>query len=142
MKKFVLSTGFTLLSLSISNPVHAASFRNLYVFSDSLGSPGNIFNLTTALNQIPPELVPPGLEIPPVTPTVPPYDEDGRFSNGLVWVDYLAEELGLTLTASTELSVLFPGSQEQSVLTVDPSSGEFIISPFFNGLTATESVNF
>ncbi|MEL7036255.1 MAG: SGNH/GDSL hydrolase family protein [Cyanobacteria bacterium J06592_8] len=142
MKKVILSSGFTLLSLSISNPANAASFQNLYVFSESLGSPGNIFNLTTALNQIPPELIPPGLEIPPVTPTVPPYDQDGRFSNGLVWVDYLAEELGLTLTASTELSVLFSGSQEQSVLTVDPSSGEFIISPFFNGLTATESINF
>ncbi len=140
MKKIILSTGFTLLSFSISTQAEAASFSNLYVFSESLSSPGNIFNVTNALNQIPPELVPPGTEIPPVTPPVPPYDQDGRFSNGLVWVDYLAQEIGLTLTPSTELSVLFPGSPKQSPLT--QLNGELIISPFFNGTTATQSVNF
>ncbi|MEB3279113.1 MAG: SGNH/GDSL hydrolase family protein [Lyngbya sp.] len=142
MKKIILSTGLTVLSFTVSTQAEAASFSKLYVFGDSLSDSGNIFNLTTDLNQIPPQLIPPGLEIPPVTPPVPPYDEDGRFSNGLVWVDYLAENLGLTLTPSTELSVLFPGSQEQATLTTDPISGELIISPFFNGMTATQSVNF
>lgn len=142
MKKIILSTGLTLLSFGLSTQAEAASFSQLYIFSDSLSDSGNIFNLTADLNQIPPELIPPGLEIPPVTPPVPPYDEDGRFSNGLVWVDYLAEDLGLTPTPSTELSVLFPGSQEQSILTADPNSGELIVSPFFNGITATQSVNF
>lgn len=142
MKKVILSTGFTLLSFSIYSQAEAASFSNLYVFGDSLSDSGNILNITTALNQIPPELLPPGLTIPPITPPVPPYDQAGRFSNGLVWVDYLAQDLGLTLTPSTELSVLFPGSTLQSSLTIDPNSGEFIISPFFNGITATQSVNF
>ncbi|WP_413161595.1 SGNH/GDSL hydrolase family protein [Capilliphycus salinus ALCB114379] len=142
MKKIILSTGFALLSFNLSTQAEAASFSKLYVFGDSLSDSGNIFNVTTALNQIPPQLIPPGFEIPPPTPPVPPYDEDGRFSNGLVWVDYLAENLGLTSTPSTELSVLFPGSQDKSFLTLDPNSGELIISPFFNGMTATQSVNF
>lgn len=142
MKKILLSTGFTLFASLLSTPAAAVSFSNIYTFSESLSSPGNIFNVTTAFNQLPPELIPPGIDIPPVIPFVPPYDADGRFSNGLVWVDYLAEDLGITLTPSTELSVLFPGSDVLSPLAFDPNTGAPIISPFFNGATATTSVNF
>ncbi len=142
MKKIILSTGCTLFCLTLPTPAEAVSFNKIYSFSESLSSPGNIFNVTTALNQLPPQLIPPGTEIPPVIPPVPPYDADGRFSDGLVWVDYLAEDLGITLTPSTELSVLFPGSDTLSPLAFDPDSGELIISPFFNGATATTSINF
>ena len=52
---------------------------NIFVFGDSLSDAGNSFALT--FKAIPPE---------------PPYFS-GRFSNGLVAVEYLAEDLGLTL---------------------------------------------
>lgn len=63
----------------------ATSFDNLYIFGDSLSDTGNIFNLT-------------GGAFPP-----PPYAA-GRFSNGDVWVDYLAEDLGLQIDPFTALT--------------------------------------
>ncbi|HEY9768613.1 MAG TPA: hypothetical protein V6C71_08930 [Coleofasciculaceae cyanobacterium] len=85
-----------------------------YVFSDSLSDPGNIFNATKASQPFD-ELF--DVDIP-LTPPSPPYFE-GRFSNGLVWVEQLAAELDLSLTPSTELSVLFPGSKINFPLTLD-----------------------
>jgi phospholipase/lecithinase/hemolysin len=54
-------------------------YTQIFVFGDSLSDNGNSFALTFGA-------------IPPA----PPYDS-GRFSNGLVAVEYLAEDLGLTL---------------------------------------------
>ncbi len=55
------------------NPSHSdPSYSGIYVFGDSLSDTGNLFSLTGS---------------PP-----PPYFE-GRFSNGLVWVEYLAQSL-------------------------------------------------
>lgn len=51
----------------------------IFIFGDSLSDSGSSFALT--FGAIPPE---------------PPYDS-GRFSNGLVAVEYLAEDLGFTL---------------------------------------------
>jgi phospholipase/lecithinase/hemolysin len=76
-KKAIATTGFFLLSFLFPLRASAASFSNLYVFGDSLSDQGNVFNAT-------------GGAIPPS----PPYF-DGRFSNGLLWVDYLAQDLGL-----------------------------------------------
>ena len=55
------------------------NYSQIFVFGDSLSDTGNSFALT--LGAIPPE---------------PPYFS-GRFSNGLVAVEYLSEDLGLTL---------------------------------------------
>ena len=55
----------------------AASFTEMYIFGDSLSDTGNIFDFTAG-------------NIPPS----PPFFE-GRFSNRLIWIDYLAEDLGL-----------------------------------------------
>ncbi|MBD1807889.1 SGNH/GDSL hydrolase family protein [Microcoleus sp. FACHB-SPT15] len=77
MNKKAVATGFFLLSFLFPLRASAASFSNLYVFGDSLSDQGNVFNAT-------------GGAIPPS----PPYF-DGRFSNGLVWVDYLVQDLGL-----------------------------------------------
>ena len=55
------------------------NYSQIFVFGDSLSDSGNSFALT--LGAIPPE---------------PPYFA-GRFSNGLVPVEYLSEDLGLTL---------------------------------------------
>ncbi|MBE9127222.1 SGNH/GDSL hydrolase family protein [Coleofasciculus sp. LEGE 07092] len=125
----------------------AAMFTKMYVFGDSLSDPGNIFNITKAANNPPPELLqllPPGTQIPPVEPipSVPPYDQDGRFSNDLVWVDYLAQDLGLDLTPSTELSVFSPTIPLPSPITIDPTTLQPVVSPYFLGTTATQGVNF
>ena len=117
----------------------AANFRKMYIFSDSSSDAGNIFNATTAANNLPPNQIPPGF--PPPTPPSPPYDS-GRFSNGFLWVEYVAQELGIELTLSTDLSVLFPGSDVFSPITQDPVTGQPIVSLFYNGSTSTTSVNF
>jgi phospholipase/lecithinase/hemolysin len=77
MNKKAVATGFFLLSFLFPLKASAASFSNLYVFGDSLSDQGNVFNAT-------------GGAVPPS----PPYF-DGRFSNGPLWVDYLAQDLGL-----------------------------------------------
>lgn len=141
MKTPIVALGFTVFSFMLPTEALAATFSKMYVFGDSLSDPGNIFNATTAANNLPPEQIPPGTEIPPVEPPVPPYDEDGRFSNGRVWSDYLAEELEINLIPSTELSVLFRGSNIPSPIAF-PEDGQPQVSPFFNGATATNSVNF
>ncbi|MBO1346330.1 MAG: cadherin-like domain-containing protein [Hormoscilla sp. GUM202] len=63
--------------------------RTLFVFGDSLSDTGNVFNLTSALgNPFPPS---------------PPYF-DGRFSNGPVAVEILAEQLDLSLSQDTNFA--------------------------------------
>ncbi|MEQ8538071.1 MAG: SGNH/GDSL hydrolase family protein [Coleofasciculus sp. D1-CHI-01] len=136
MKKPIIALGFTVFSFMLPTEALAATFSKMYVFGDSLSDPGNIFNATTAANILLPEQN----EIP-IEPPVPPYDEDGRFSNGLVWSDYLAEDLGINLIPSTELSVLFPGSNIPSPIAFT-DDGQPQVSPYFNGATATNSVNF
>jgi len=140
MKKPIIALGFTVFSFMLPAEAIAATFSKMYVFGDSLSDPGNIFNATKAANNLPPEQIPPGTEIPPIEPPVPPYDEDGRFSNDLVWSDYLAQDLGINLIPSTELSVFPPGSDNRSPLAF--IDGQLQVSPFFNGATATNSVNF
>lgn len=81
MKKQILTTGFVLFSFLLPFKASAASFSQLYVFGDSLSDTGNSFNATG---------------IPPS----PPYYQ-GRFSNGPIWVDYLASDLGLSAQQQT-----------------------------------------
>lgn len=69
---------------------NAFNLTGFYVFSDSLSDVGNFYALTG--NQLPPSQL--GYF-------------DGRFSNGPVWVDYLAPQLGLTSSRQTNFS--FPG---------------------------------
>jgi phospholipase/lecithinase/hemolysin len=61
----------------------AAPYRKLYVFGDSLSDTGNVFNASQQYL---------GTGAPPS-----PYYQ-GRFSNGPVWIDYLAQTLNLTPT--------------------------------------------
>ena len=62
----------------------AVPFRGIVVFGDSLSDTGNVFAVT--------ELV-----LEESIPVSPPYFR-GRFSNGPVWVEILAEMLGLKLS--------------------------------------------
>ncbi|MBD1893518.1 SGNH/GDSL hydrolase family protein [Coleofasciculus sp. FACHB-712] len=77
MKKQILATGFVLFSFLLPLKAVAASFDRIYVFGDSLSDTGNVFNLTGGSS-----------------PKAPPYYQ-GRFSNGPIWVDALANKLGL-----------------------------------------------
>ncbi|NEO24192.1 MAG: SGNH/GDSL hydrolase family protein [Moorea sp. SIO4A5] len=106
-------------------------FTNLYVFGDSLSDPGNVFNISKASNQVNPTI--------PITPQSPPYFQ-GRFSNGPVWVDYLADSLEIDLKPSTDLSVVLPDSPILSPITITPDGPR--VSFFFNGATTNQSVNF
>ncbi|MBD2439658.1 SGNH/GDSL hydrolase family protein [Nostoc sp. FACHB-110] len=58
-------------------------FSNLYIFGDSYSDIGNAFNATGGILAAPPNYY-------------------GRFSNGYLWVDYLADNLEISLQPSTE----------------------------------------
>ena len=124
-----------LTGLEFRLPSAVPTFSKIYAFGESLSDPGNIFNATTSV-QSSQEIS--GLDIP-VIPASPPYFE-GRFSNGPIWVDNLAEDLGLTITPYTELPVFSPELPLASSVTLISSSLEG--SPFLNGATTTSSVNF
>lgn len=66
----------------------ASTIQNIYAFGDSLSDPGNVFSASALVA---------GAGLPP-----PPYFE-GRFANGYLWVDYLAERLGLQLLPIVQL---------------------------------------
>ena len=71
-----------------STVVHAAQFSNLYVFGDSLSDVGQFSTVTGGL-------------VPPASLGY----FDGRFSNGPVWVDYLAAALGVSSTTQTNFAI-------------------------------------
>lgn len=125
VKKQVLATGVVLFSLLLPLEATAAEFNRIYIFSDSLSDQGNVFNVTRSANQLEPSL--------PIIPASPPYF-NGRYSNGPIWAEYLADSLGIVLTPSTNLAVGAP-------ITITPN-GEFGVNYFFNGATTTQSVNF
>ncbi len=89
MKKQIIATGFFLFSFML--PLKASAnqkIEQIYTFGDSLSDVGNVFNATSQLNNA---------GNPP-----PPYF-NGRFSNGPVWVEYLAKRLKLQPAPYTTL---------------------------------------
>ncbi|HAJ61964.1 MAG TPA: GDSL family lipase [Cyanobacteria bacterium UBA8543] len=107
MNKKVVASGFFLLSFLLPLKAMATNFSQLYVFGDSLSDTGNVFTASRGL-----------------VPASPYFD--GRFSNGLIWVDYLAQDLGLNPSPNTNfafggattgtnntISTLLPGLQQQ-----------------------------
>ena len=120
MKKQFLVAGFVFFSFMLPMRASAAIFSRAFVFGDSTVDNGNFFNAT---NGIPPE----------------PYF-DGRISNGLNWVDFLAKDLGLDITnfafagattgdsntlnrflpPDTSPSLAFPGLSQQIGLFLGP----------------------
>ncbi|BDI17260.1 esterase [Nostoc cf. commune SO-36] len=85
MKKQAVAVGFVLFSFMLPTKASAASFDQLYIFGDSLSDQGNVFNATEE--------------------TFPPRSSyfEGRFSDGPLWVDYLASQLGLKPTLLTDI---------------------------------------
>lgn len=86
MRKEFVTAGFVLFSFILPIKAFAASFSQIYVFGDSLSDTGNTFQATR-------RIVPPS----------PPYSQ-GRFSNGPLWVEYLATGLGLTPNRQTNFA--------------------------------------
>lgn len=73
-------------------PLQAASFTHIVAFGDSLTDTGNIFDVTSnPINAALLAFLLPSLD----TPFPPPPYFDGRFSNGPVWVERMANQLGL-----------------------------------------------
>lgn len=75
MQKRILAIASLCLSILLPIKAAAQEFDQLYIFGDSLVDDGNLFQLT-------------GGQIPPS----PPYF-NGRFTNGLLWVEVLGLEL-------------------------------------------------
>jgi phospholipase/lecithinase/hemolysin len=95
MKKNILFLAIiTLLSflMTVFAPsiLSAQKINQLYIFGDSLSDTGNIYRATGG-----------------VYPSSPPYFQ-GRYSNGLVWVEYLAS--GLKLTSEQRTNFAFGGA--------------------------------
>lgn len=111
------------------------TFSKLYVFGDSLSDPGNQLQITTFVQPLEPTL---GIDFP-IDPPTPPYFQ-GRYSNGPIWVEYVASSLDITVTPSSQLSVLYPRRPLPSPITVTDNGA--IVSPFFNGTLSENSVNF
>lgn len=97
-----LSVAFASSAIAIGTlaitPVEAANLNldGVYVFGGSLSDVNNSFNVTSKLNL-------PGGPFP-----APPFYEQGRLTNGKVWVEYLSNELGLNPTPFTEVNPLNP----------------------------------
>lgn len=86
MAKFSLTFSKTAIALTIlsSLPVNAADldFKSIYSFGDSLSDQGNVYAFSKLQS--------------PLTPFPPkPFYKKGRFSNGSIWVDYVAKDLGI-----------------------------------------------
>lgn len=78
MRKRIICLGVVFFSivLLLGTPTHATTINGIVAFGDSLSDKGNLFHYT---------------EQPPA-----PYYK-GRFSNGPVWVEYLAQKIGTPL---------------------------------------------
>lgn len=85
MNKKIVIAGICVFSCLVPFKALAAGFSQMYVFGDSLSDEGNTFKAS-------------GGNIPPS----PPYFQ-GRVSNGKIWTEFLAEDLGLTPTKYTDV---------------------------------------
>lgn len=76
--KKIITAGFLLSSLLFSPKASALDYEEIYIFGDSLSDTGRAFEWTDG-----------------ASPPNPPYF-NGRFSNGPVWAEYLAVDMGLS----------------------------------------------
>jgi phospholipase/lecithinase/hemolysin len=96
LKKSLSVTGFVVLSFLV--PTSANAFSQAFVFGDSLSDAGRFFIASGGIAPL------------------PPYDR--RFSNGIVWVEYLQQSLGLTPTLATNFAIA--GATTGNANTVNP----------------------
>lgn len=93
MKKITML--FVVLSLFMVRLACAASIDQIVTFGDSLSDNGNLYKIKTIAHKANPSVV--------VIPASPPYYK-GRFTNDLVWVEYLAKMLGLDSDNKAQLA--------------------------------------
>ncbi|MBD2770793.1 SGNH/GDSL hydrolase family protein [Iningainema tapete] len=86
-----VATAPSIKERSFESSLISGLFNEIYVFGDSLSDIGNAFDATRK-----------GFKegLPPA----PPYIQ-GRFSNGAIWVEYLAQLLGLTSKRKTNYAI-------------------------------------
>ncbi len=103
------------LALVVSNSqaavsLPASSYSGLVIFGDSISDTGNVLSLTLASKST-----------PNPQPTFPNFPADpGRFSNGPVWTEYLATDLGFASSANPS-NLLYNGS---SVIPIGAQGGQ------------------
>lgn len=87
---FWMNTFKVAIALFVSLPfpiaTSAQNFDRIYVFGDSLSDVGNVYKATNKRS-----------------PTSPPYFQ-GRYSDGPVWVEYLASKLNLTVNTGNNFA--------------------------------------
>jgi phospholipase/lecithinase/hemolysin len=88
------AAALALLTGGVLNASAATAYSGVTFFGDSLSDTGNVLSLTTAF-------------APPPFPNFP--GAPGRFSDGPVWVEHLAADLGFA-SASLPANLLFTGS--------------------------------
>ena len=140
-----------------TNSVSKDTFNRLYVFGDSLSDPGNLFNSTTAVNDIFSNIDSNLAQLAPIQPPVPPYDNQGKFTNGnpqdpnrSIWVDFLADDLDIppvvsstSLTVNPDPSFLPPPNSSLAPAAVINTESSLVENNFnYGGQTAANSVNF
>lgn len=81
LPKALIPVGGLLSPLLLPLAAPAATFSQMFVFGDSLSDIGNLYAQTSSLIPF----------LPIGVPTSPPYDQ--KFSNGDLWVEYLADGL-------------------------------------------------
>lgn len=75
--------------LCLVSPItYAVTFDKIIAFGDSLSDNGNVFYFTSAAHKAVPLI--------PIIPKEPPYFQ-GRFTNGLIWIENLAQLLSVPL---------------------------------------------
>ena len=88
-------------------------YDRLVVFGDSLSDTGNAYSVTSALHQVLPSITP--------TPASPPY-YNGRFSDGPIWVEDLAQQLGVNFD-TTPMQLVNPATLQVKVTGDDIALG-------------------
>lgn len=83
---FHLSNTAKTPNISQTNTVKTPNISQIYVFGDSLSDPGNVFKASQG--QVPPS---------------PPYFQ-GRYADGLVWTEYLAQQLKIDANANANFA--------------------------------------
>ena len=91
MKKFLIVSGLILSSVLAPVRAIAATFSQIVVYGDSLSDLGRAAAATSNL---------------PAQFKFPAYDNGGgRFSNGPIWVEYLANRLGIATNPNTNFAI-------------------------------------
>ena len=106
----IVGLGFFIGSTQASAALPGTSYSGLVIFGDSISDTGNVRSLTIASQAT--------ANPQPTFPNFPA--APGRFSNGPVWTEYLAADLGFASSANPS-NLLFDGS---SVIAIGAQGGQ------------------